>query len=104
GVFSLAGIAVKQERARKALALGFFDFKDPFTPYNFGAFTAIKHYQRRSLGVRDGDGARLAHSSRFLSSPTASFRFTEPLWRLLNPIMSLTNAPQPAFPASVPGG
>jgi hypothetical protein len=31
---------------------------------------------------------RLAQSPRFLSSPAASFRFTELLWQHLKPIMS----------------
>jgi len=32
---------------------------------------------------------RLAQSPRFLSSPAASFRFTELLWQHLKPIMSI---------------
>ena len=45
-------------------------------------------HQRRPLGLRDGDCVRLAQSPRFLSSPAASFRFTELLWQHLKPIMS----------------
>jgi len=35
---------------------------------------------------------QLAQSPRFLSSPAASFRFTELLWQYLKPIMSIDQA------------
>src|SRR4029453_10025 len=49
----------------------------------------LASHQRRHLGSRDGDCVWVAQSPRFLSSPAASFRFTELLWQHLKPIMSI---------------